>query len=284
MKVSFVIYDDAGKAADEGTIDEFWGGPSQWKEILTSKVQSQAFYGTTSGVLRAGAAGPESDLLLKVSEEYTSPINLSEKTINETEFLLQRRMIGESSVRCLTPKNSLRDGIAVPTYCVGDVLSVLQSAVRLDDLREFVHSKSVIFQRHYVPQDVEVLNGQSTMLRAHLDLLEAMQPPAADELKPPQDAVPARPTFFLDTKHLDYKHLKPKNPASGPNAAARGEIVMQAHIGTDGRVSSLFAVSGPPVLQKAALDAVRNWKSKSYIDPEDDQPAEVTRMINVSFP
>jgi len=291
MKVSFVIYDDAGRPADEGTIETFWDAPHQSKAVFKSGVDSEALYSTSAGPLRAGAEGPESDLLEKVSKEYLIPVDLSEETINGTRFHFQWRMIGDSAVRCLTPTDApqhvpidMAYPLGSPTYCVGGLLPVVLSAVHADDLRDFVHSKSVIFQHRYVPQDLEVLNGQSTMLRAHLDLLEGMQPPNEDDLKPPQDAVLARAVVFFETKHLDYKQLKLKNPAPGLDTAARGEVVLQAHIGTDGRVLSSFAVSGTPMLQKAAMDSVRNWKSKPYIDPEDGKPAEVTRRIAVSFP
>ena len=43
---------------------------------------------------------------------------------------------------------------------------------------------------------------------------------------------------------------------------ASGEVRVQAVIGADGRIKSAKALSGPPVLQHAATDAIRQWVYK----------------------
>jgi protein TonB len=62
---------------------------------------------------------------------------------------------------------------------------------------------------------------------------------------------------------------------------AAGMVVLQATISSLGRIKNLHVVSGPPVLQQAAVDAVRNWRYRPYL--LNGQPVEVDTTINVIF-
>ena len=77
-------------------------------------------------------------------------------------------------------------------------------------------------------------------------------------------------------------HPKPQYPPIARLAKVYGKVVLQAHIGTDGRVASLYVVDGPAMLQQAALDAVKNWTYGPY--RENGVPMEVITTINVTFP
>jgi TonB family protein len=52
-------------------------------------------------------------------------------------------------------------------------------------------------------------------------------------------------------------------------------------ISKDGGNENLRVVSGLPVLQQAALDAVKNWRYRPYL--LDGQPVEVETTVNVIF-
>jgi peptidyl-prolyl cis-trans isomerase A (cyclophilin A) len=64
-------------------------------------------------------------------------------------------------------------------------------------------------------------------------------------------------------------------------AKISGTVVLQALIGTDGRVKELSVISGPEALQAAALSAVRNWEYKPY--QINGEPVEVGTTINLIF-
>ena len=51
----------------------------------------------------------------------------------------------------------------------------------------------------------------------------------------------------------------PEYPLVAKNAHVQGVVVVAATVGVDGKVKSANAVSGPPLLQKAAVDAVKQW-------------------------
>jgi len=60
-----------------------------------------------------------------------------------------------------------------------------------------------------------------------------------------------------------------------------GVVVLQATISTAGTIENLRVVSGDPMLQKAALDAVSNWRYRPYL--LNGKPVEVETTVNVIF-
>jgi protein TonB len=56
---------------------------------------------------------------------------------------------------------------------------------------------------------------------------------------------------------------------------------LQATISKSGSIQNLRVISGPPMLQQSALDAVRSWRYKPYLLNGD--PVEVETTVNVVF-
>jgi len=75
--------------------------------------------------------------------------------------------------------------------------------------------------------------------------------------------------------------IRPVYPALARQARVQGAVVMEAIISTAGRIESLHAVSGPPMLRPAALSAVQAARYQAY--KLDGQPTEVQTTITVVF-
>jgi protein TonB len=73
----------------------------------------------------------------------------------------------------------------------------------------------------------------------------------------------------------------PQYPAIARAARIQGVVVLQATISTTGLIKNLRVLSGPPMLQQAAMDAVRSWRYKPYL--LNGNPVEVETTINVVF-
>ena len=73
----------------------------------------------------------------------------------------------------------------------------------------------------------------------------------------------------------------PVYPIDAKKAGVSGTVVLAATIDTDGRVKELHVVSGPDLLQQAALDAVREWRYRPYL--LNGLPVEVRTTINIIF-
>ncbi|MGA9672756.1 MAG: TonB family protein [Terracidiphilus sp.] len=70
-------------------------------------------------------------------------------------------------------------------------------------------------------------------------------------------------------------------PPIAKTARVSGTVVLQATISKTGQIENLKVLSGPSMLQKAAVDAVRNWRYKPYM--LDNQPVDVETTVNVVF-
>jgi periplasmic protein TonB len=73
----------------------------------------------------------------------------------------------------------------------------------------------------------------------------------------------------------------PQYPAVARVAGIQGVVVLQATISQNGLIQNLRVISGPPMLQRAAMDAVRSWRYKPYL--LNGQPVEVETTISVVF-
>lgn len=75
--------------------------------------------------------------------------------------------------------------------------------------------------------------------------------------------------------------VPPVYPEEAKKERIQGKVVLHAIIGKEGSVEELKVVSGPNELQQSALDAVRRWTYKPFL--EDGQPIEVETTINVTY-
>jgi periplasmic protein TonB len=73
----------------------------------------------------------------------------------------------------------------------------------------------------------------------------------------------------------------PQYPAIARAARIQGTVVLQAAISRSGLIQNLRVISGPPMLQQAAVTAVRSWRYKRYL--LNGEPVEVETTINVVF-
>jgi peptidyl-prolyl cis-trans isomerase A (cyclophilin A) len=70
-------------------------------------------------------------------------------------------------------------------------------------------------------------------------------------------------------------------PIDAKKAHVSGTVVLNAIIGRDGTVEDLQVVSGPEMLQQAALDSVKQWRYRPYL--LNGEPEEVRTTINIIF-
>ena len=80
---------------------------------------------------------------------------------------------------------------------------------------------------------------------------------------------------------LLLKKTPPMYPPIAVAARIEGTVILQATISTSGTIENLHVVSGPQMLQQAAMDAVRNWRYRPYL--LNGEPVEVETTVNVIF-
>jgi TonB family protein len=80
---------------------------------------------------------------------------------------------------------------------------------------------------------------------------------------------------------LLIKRVQPKYPQAALTVRAQGAVQIEATINKDGNVTNLKVLSGDPVLARAAVEAVRQWRYKPYY--LDGAPVEIQTQITVNF-
>jgi periplasmic protein TonB len=77
------------------------------------------------------------------------------------------------------------------------------------------------------------------------------------------------------------RQIMPVYPPIAKTAHISGTVVLHAVIAKDGSVEDLQYVSGPPLLMKAAMDAVKQWRYQPT--QLNGDPVEVDTTISVVF-
>lgn len=91
---------------------------------------------------------------------------------------------------------------------------------------------------------------------------------------------PLRISSMVIEGHAIYRPA-PQYPAIARTAQIEGTVVLQAMISKEGTIENLRVVSGPAMLQQAALDAVKMWRYRPYL--LNNAPVEVETTVNVVF-
>jgi protein TonB len=95
---------------------------------------------------------------------------------------------------------------------------------------------------------------------------------------------PPKATAHISRGVMDgllYQKTLPAYPPIAKAAGMEGTVVLQATISKNGTIENLRVMSGPALLQQAALDAVRQWRYRPYL--LNGEPIEVETTVNVVF-
>jgi periplasmic protein TonB len=84
------------------------------------------------------------------------------------------------------------------------------------------------------------------------------------------------------TQGMVLRRVQPSYPQMAKIARVQGAVVLAAIIGKDGTIQNLHVVStASPLLNQAAIDAVKQWRYRPYI--LNGEPVEVDTTVTVNF-
>jgi protein TonB len=83
------------------------------------------------------------------------------------------------------------------------------------------------------------------------------------------------------TQGMVLHKVQPTYPPLARTARVQGSVILAAVIGKDGAIQNLHVLSGHPLLQQAALEAVKQWRYRPYI--LNGEPVEVDTQVTVNF-
>jgi periplasmic protein TonB len=105
---------------------------------------------------------------------------------------------------------------------------------------------------------------------------------AGSGMPPPPKAAPSRIRVGGNVQAAALvRKVDPVYPPIAKTAHVSGTVVLHAIIGKDGSVQNLEYVSGPGLLMKSALDAIKQWRYKPTM--LNGEPVEVDTTISVVF-
>ena len=109
------------------------------------------------------------------------------------------------------------------------------------------------------------------------DVVGSAAPPA---VKPAPKNGPVHVSSGVATGQL-LAPIQPVYPAIAKAARIQGTVVVQAVISKDGKIENLHVISGPPMLQGAATEAIQRVRYRPFM--LNGEPVEVETTINVIF-
>lgn len=99
---------------------------------------------------------------------------------------------------------------------------------------------------------------------------------------PPPGTTPPR---IIRVSKLDegllLHRVTPVYPPLARQARIQGPVVLRAMVGRDGRIQGLQVIGGHPMLTKAAIDAVQQWRYRPYL--LNNEPVEIETQITMNF-
>jgi TonB family protein len=304
LKFSYQTFDANGTATDKATFEEFWAGEKKYKRIYTVGGVSQTEFQTDTGMMIAGVdtlshgAGSFRSVFIRsgLEEKRVPRLSVDVRQKEADGINLQCFEFGSSSLQ-LSPSQTPNG----EEECFNAQSSALVSKIHALGVSEEHFEHPQTFLGNFVPGDIRIIRAGKLLWTVHLEAIEAIGEVRDADFAPPPDAHAVTRQVKILTPRADgsspipseikvspgiaqgllRKSIAPEYPLVAKAAHVSGTVVLQAIIGKDGQIHDLKAVSGPPMLLQAALDAVQQWEYEPY--RLNGETVEVLTTINVVF-
>lgn len=294
MKVSYQLYDESGKPSDPGTYEYWWASPDTYRSSWTRPGVSHTDWYVKGQHSHAVSGSYLTLFERKLQSDFLDPLPKAEN-LDPDKVRLDReeQKFGALKLPCvmLVPKMSLHGHIEqaplgeFPTYCFAPDHPVLR-AYYAYGASSVIYNRLVQVQGVFLPKEVRILDGSRLVLTATVDAMERISPSSLDLIPAKGAEVVAGPSRVEIASAVAQgqllKQVPPHYPQEAKSNHEEGKVVLQAVIGTDGRIHDLSVVDGPsPLLIGAAMWAVSQWEYKPYL--LNGKPVEVKTTVNVIF-
>jgi TonB family protein len=288
LKLEVQTFDKDGKAAESGTVEEWWASSALNRVVYTSPAGTATEIHNGDGYFRtAGAAGGEY-LFDLMRQKAVHPMS-SDYESKEIKLEQQTESFGKVKLDCVMLGQEIR-GVAYdpfglfPMYCLDHDGTSLRITYDFDGL-SVTRNKVGKFGEKLVPLEMSADGGGKLLATAKTVALQAVPLTAADFV--PGDGLtkvgdmPAKVASGVIAGSKTGGPV-PIFPQSAKERHISGTVVMHAMIGQDGRIYGLKLVSYPDGdLAISALNAVRQWTYKPYM--LNGEPTEVDTTVTVNY-
>jgi TonB family protein len=284
IKATYQILDENGGVKETGTIEELRLSAKSYLLRYSSPSFNQTDYSNDRGLFRVGDQ-KWPDTAVWEAHAMLYPAFPSSEVIGKSKLSFSEKKAGSAQLKCVTvdtPDAGVADHKDI--YCFEPAAPMLRIFETYGGANQAVYNSMVPIRGAYVAQDAVFFQRGKAIVRIHLEALNAVPHVDLSELTPPAGA--QQITRRIDVELVGpaakpVHEAKPEYPAIARAARVQGTVVLRAIIGKDGRVVDAQAMSGPPMLQQAAIDAVLRQIYQPY--SVDGEVVEVAARVNVVF-
>jgi hypothetical protein len=287
MHGTYHSYKD-GKPEYEGTYEEWWISPTQYKVSFSNPKETQTDFATGTALLRDGAQewlnGPELLLRSSVVEPLPAPAQFSEFTLQRSE-----QAVGKNKIECVSLTYPVHGSVKAtgdvyPTACFESSMPVLR-VFEINGSR-IIYDQLAAFQGHYIARQIRIVSNGKLEADLNLDVVEALKPDLV--LSAPATATP------VDLTRIKLKEGRSQWPAALKTATAvypvlaknnqvSGIVTIRATIKADGHVENLQPISGSEMLWNACTEAIEQRVYRPFVVMGQPRPVEIEIHVNFSF-
>jgi TonB family protein len=284
LSMTFDLYTLDGKKKESGTIEEWWVSPTQRRLVIASPSFNQTIPNTTGEVVET--ANREAFIIHSLLDQVTKPIPpfSGKEALSVSE---ERKSFGKVKLSCVNVSRKLpaNGGKIVslpgPVFCLNPDSDILRTLFDDDQGKAIVRNRLGKFRDTYVAQDITINYYGKIAIEGKVVTLETYDPQANPVDLITVDRSPAELPGIVVAGNI-IKKVQPKYPELAKQRQISGTVVVIGIISREGKMRSLdIASTASPMLDQAALDAVKQWEYQPFL--RNGQPTEVTTTITVHF-
>lgn len=285
LKATYQLYDDKAKPTESGTYEEWWFSDKQYKLAYHSATFNQEEYSNDRGVFRAGDQGWQPWPLSRLRDQIEYPILPADELSDRATMNITRKF-GDVELACtvLPFREDKHPSLNDRSYCFDSKRTILRYSHTAMLDHQMVYDQITLFDGRFVARSIRMLFTGALSMTLHIDELALLQSEQVSVTKPPDDAQQgARRVLYYpgSEKNVPRWTVQPEYPPVAAQNHIRGTVLLVIRAGTNGHVSNAFAIEGPDVLRKAALDAALHVVFKPL--HLNGQPAEFEQEIECNF-
>lgn len=290
LKATFATFDDQGSPSEQGTFEEWWAAPDRYKTSFVSPSFTQTDYVTSQGRYRSGAQTDLPFALSVLRARLLAPIPIQPETLGQT-LGRHEQTFGKAKLVCVELESNIQNSSTAPfglfpSWCFEPHKPVLRVSGSFGRTIAIYQQVGTLNGR-YIAEDLRISDWGKPLVEVKLataGLLTSINP---GDFDPP----PGTPKYSiwaavdLPSKVVAGRRIAgdmPEYPAEAKEHRQEGQVVLDAIIGTDGRIHELTVAQAPdPTLAIAALRAVSTWRYTPYLS--NGVPVQVHTEINVIY-
>lgn len=288
LKLEVQTFDKDGKAAESGTVEEWWASPTLNRVVYTNPSGMAAEIHNADGYFRT-ADSPGGEYLFDLMRRQVVHPMPSDYESKGIKLDVRTESFGKVKLDCVMLGQEIRGLKSAPfglfpMYCLEQGGASLRLTYDFGSLA-VTRNKVGKFGEKMVPLEISADGGTKLLATAKIVALQTVPLTAADfvpedDLKRVGDG-PAKVSSGVIAGSKIGGPV-PIFPQSAKERHISGAVVMRAIIGRDGRIHRLTLISYPDGdLAISALAAVRQWTYKPYM--LFGEPTEVDTTITVNY-